>query len=648
MIAILSLIISLTTLTARAQSNASEPVQTSDKYTYQQPEIPNHFNSKMDEYIFFDNNFNVVQRLRTAAKAKENLMSDEDKKPVEIKIFVADIKDLNKDLYMSRFIARTDLDKVQSASGKMYIPYLASNTVSMRLLKMKFGEPQYTTRGRKVLSRATYYIEPVGPTGGFFAKFVPNVPGYEEKLKREILANDYIKSQLSQLPEDMRTLTMDSFMTVNLSLLGVPFSVAYRSANRILEEKENFIKTYPGHGLLGCDVCIEDLAMKYTGHNTTPEKAIAKWKKEELIPKLARYMAYTNHALGISLEAHTQNMIFDVNTQTGKIKFIYFRDFADDLLSILTLIGQRKFPLDIDWNQVRLLSVHGNLFSDPDTHEIKSAGKLVKKTVTELSAFNFAALKNIWGAAEQIFDNESPEMNNQARDIWIHSSIYSGQGITSHVKGFPRQQYYLAVFLKAYIAETERIIGEPIVLSEDAQRVLQNLEQKTNRENFYSGEITGRSPLRNAMASVLKSIFDIVFEKQIAMAQNQLAQVQPAANQKLLSKKFNGLATSQRVVFFNEDAKSRFNDSENAFSWYKKTAQAYFKMGRYVAKSDSTITIKIYDNRLWAVDRFSEKILAVSIDPITSFPSLNTVAAKSESPLYPRSSVIKMTCEHLY
>jgi hypothetical protein len=50
MISILALILSLTTLTARAQNNAPEPLPTSDKYTYQQPEIPNHFNSKMDEY----------------------------------------------------------------------------------------------------------------------------------------------------------------------------------------------------------------------------------------------------------------------------------------------------------------------------------------------------------------------------------------------------------------------------------------------------------------------------------------------------------------------------------------------------------------------------------------------------------------------
>ena len=72
-------------LPALLHAQQSTEVEATD-YTYQQPQIPNEFKSKIEEYIFFDNNFNVVQRLRTKEKSDANLMSENDKKPVEISL----------------------------------------------------------------------------------------------------------------------------------------------------------------------------------------------------------------------------------------------------------------------------------------------------------------------------------------------------------------------------------------------------------------------------------------------------------------------------------------------------------------------------------------------------------------------------------
>lgn len=418
----------------------------------QAQELPS-FSTAQDQYLYFDQNFNVVQRLRTEEKRRENLLSEEEKQPVKVNIYEADLHAISDKIYLSQFAAESDLKRTQTPDGKILIPVLDTDGPMNLLFRAKFGAPKYQTTGRKTLSRATYFIEPVGPTGGYFAKFAPHVPGVDEKLKREILINDFIKTQIDQLPNSMRNLMMDSFAAVNLSFLGVPFSLAYRSADRILEH-DSGTRVYPGHGLLGCDACVQDYATKWSGLSDR-EAAIARWKQEEYLPKLARYLAYAHNVLGVSFEAYTQNIVLEVDHQTGEIKNFFFRDFADVLLNPIPLLADGKFPEKVDWQKVKLISIHPNYFSDPGTQ--------------------------------------------MARDIWYHVSLYAGQAITSHVAGFPRQQRYLLTFIKVYIAETERISGQPIPLSSDALRVIESLEARSGRENFYSGELQERSPLRNAM-----------------------------------------------------------------------------------------------------------------------------------------------------
>lgn len=343
-------------------------------------------------------------------------------------------------------------------------------------------------------------------------------------------------------------------------------------------EKAIGIKTYPGHGLLGCDSCVRDYSMKFTDGRFDESKAIDRWKTTELLPKLAKYMAYANHVLGVSFEAHTQNMVFDIDTISGKIKQIYFRDFADVLLNPIPLMAEGKLPNDINWDRVKLMSIHGNYFSD-----------------------------------------QSVEI---AKNIWYHASIYSGQGITSHIQGFQKQQRYLRIFLESYISETERIIGRPVNLSEDAKVVIGELEQKIAKTNFYSGELQERSPLRNAMASVLKPIFKQVFKIKVDKINLALRDAVLANDQKQISKAFYKLLLAQRVLFMSDESKISLVGQDTKFTWLKNTLNAYFKLGLSTKKINSSIIFKINNGRLWAIDSLSNQVLAATIEPFKLQPTL--------------------------
>lgn len=523
--------------------------------------------SVVEDYIYYDNNFNVIQRLRTEEKKKENLMSDEDKRPVAVNLYEINLKPNSSNLTISHFISQSDLEKVRSQDGKIYVPVLESDPLN-KIFQLKFGAPRFQTKARKVLSRATYFIEPVGPTGGFFAKFVPHIPGLEQKIEREILVNDYVKSQLPELPANMRDLTMDSFMGVNLSFLGIPHSVAYRSADRLMNKPEG-IRVYPGHGLLGCDACVVDYAIKKTGIADS-EKAVAKWKQQEFLPKLAKYIAYSHHVLGVSFEAHTQNMVLDIEHDTGEIKKIYFRDFADVLLNPIPLLAEGRLPQDIAWEKVKLMSIHPNYFSDQGV---------------------------------QI-----------AKDIWYHSAIYTGQGVTSHLTGFQRQQRHTLTFLRAYITETEKILGQSIPLTNDAQKVLESLESKASREEFYSGELQERSPLRNAMASILKPIFEFSHKIKIEKIEAELKTAIIDKDQIGLRKAFYKALTLQRVVFMGLDERSTLIGEDTKTTWLKSTLQAYLKLGLGRNKSLESVDFKVLDDRVWAIDRSTQKPMAVTVE----------------------------------
>ncbi|OFZ11197.1 MAG: hypothetical protein A2Z20_10905 [Bdellovibrionales bacterium RBG_16_40_8] len=288
------------------------------------------------------------------------------------------------------------------------------------------------------------------------------------------------------------------------------------------------------------------------------------------MPKLAKYLAYAHHVLGVSFEAHTQNIVLEVDQQTGKIKNLYFRDFADVLLNPIPLLSENRFPENIDWQKVKLISIHPNYFSDPSTQ--------------------------------------------MAKDIWYHVSLYAGQAITSHLTGFQRQQRHLLTFLKAYIAETEKILGQPVPLSTDSLRVIDGLESRSGRGDFYSGELQERSPLRNAMASVLKPILEFSHKIKVEKIEGEIRQSIQDQDVNKLKKAFFKSMVAQRVIFMSRDARDQMVGQDTRLSWLKSTIQAFIGFGfaRKIAGDD--VIFKVYQNRIWAIDRATDKPLAATVD----------------------------------
>ncbi len=522
--------------------------------------------SSVAYYLESDRGYNVTRRLRTEAMRERNLMSEEDKAPVRILLFEATAQQLGEGLIMSQFVNPEDLKRVQLANGKFIIPCRASDTLMASYLRFKFGKPVAETLGYKVLSRTTHYIEPVKGIGGFFAKFGKPAPGADSTIEREVLTNDYIQSHIGDLPEKMRDLSMDSFMGINLSFMGIPMAIAYRSAEHI-RGKPDHIRVLPGHGLLGCDECVADYAKKWSG-DFDEQKAVGKWKNQELIPKIAQYVAQAHHTLGVSFEAHTQNMVFEIDDNTGEILKVHFRDFGDVLLNPVPLIAKGRFPKNLNWHRLNLIQMHTNYFSD--------------------------------------------KQGFVARDIWYHTALYTGQAVTSHVKGFDRQQRYLATFLRAYLAETEKITGEKIELPLQAIEVLQNLENRKVKEG--SGELQERSHLRNAMASVLKPVFDQILQKKAAKIQEQLSEIREDRDQDLLKKEFYKSMTRQRVVYMGSDEHTRLMGEVTKNSWLRYTVAATIGFGLGKKKNLEGVEFKVHDGRIFAIEKETQKPLGMAME----------------------------------
>lgn len=63
-----------------------------------------------------------------------------------------------------------------------------------------------------------------------------------------------------------------------------------------------------------------------------------------------------------------------------------------------------------------------------------------------------------------------------------------------------------------------------------------------------------------------------------------------------------------------DSEKQRLSGVDTKYTWLKNTLNAYLKLGLSSKKLDSDIEFKIFDNRLWAVDKNSQKPLAATIE----------------------------------
>lgn len=460
---------------------------------------------------YLDRNYNVIRRIKTPEKAAENLLSAADKTPIDVSLFAVPYDKKNDKFAVSKYLNSSDEAStfVVDASGKkqMLIPVRKSDRAAWRLFRTRYGPPRYETKAEKMLSKATYYIHQVDGKGGFFAKFGKPLPLASEGPARSVVMNDVIRAQSARSGNQL----LESYAAADLSIAGFHYPVGFRSAEAIRNVTAG-TAVLPAHGLLGCEDCLKEIAIRYAGKPPGAvldiDKVIKKWKNEEYITKLAQETARANLLGGVSFEAHTQNILIDLDLKTGKINGFHFRDLDDVLLDPVTPIVNGTFAENAQLQKLRTLSLHGNFFTD-----IKS-----------------------------------PE----AKDIWYHMSIYTGQAIDSHDSGFTARTRYTVRFVEEYLKEAERILGKPIQLSQDAAKVLESLKtvNSSSKATLYTGELTERGNFRNALASIVKSIYEEVRKDQelkLAARMSQLSE----QDAKVAGTLFDQALKQQKVAFWS-------------------------------------------------------------------------------------------------
>lgn len=175
---------------------------------------------------------------------------------------------------------------------------------------------------------------------------------------------------------------------------------------------------------------------------------------------------------------------------------------------------------------------------------------------------------------------------------------------------------------------------------------MDQLEQKVSKEEFYSGVLQERSPLRNAMASILKPIFEQVYKIKVSQINQDLKVAALANDQKRLSKSFYKLLLTQRVLFMSDEAKINLAGKDTKNSWLKNTLNAYLKLGLSSKKIDSTVIFKMHEGRLWAIDSVTNQTLAVTLESFNLKPTfLESLVVHTKKIFNPKQ---KVECSKLF
>lgn len=334
-------------------ARADWPISTSD------PEALNRY---------LDRNYNVIRRINTQKKMAANLLSKTDKTSIDVGLFAVPFDEADKKFTVSKFLNPDDEARTfvtdERGQKQMLVPVRKEDKVAWRFFRTRYGPPRFDVKADKMLSKATYYVYPVQGKGGFFAKFGKPLPLASEGPARSVLMNDVIRSQSAVSANKL----LESYAAADLSVAGFHYPVGYRSARAIRDVAPGTV-VLPAHGLLGCDECLKKIAQCYAnympdtrGDAANLDRVIKKWKNEEYLTKLAQETARANHLGGVSFESHTQNILIDLDLNTGKIIGFHFRDLDDVLLDPIAPIINGTFATNSQLQKLRTLSLHGNFF----------------------------------------------------------------------------------------------------------------------------------------------------------------------------------------------------------------------------------------------------------------------------------------------
>lgn len=412
-------------------------------------------------YVDLEQNFNILQRLKYQDPDKP-LFKESDKKPVEFVLFEVDTEKLN--IYSSKGISELKNSFIIQNGNKVLLPVLKSfkNEFQLRLLSRPIG----SLVGHKIMGHSSYFIPEQNGFPSMTLK-TKRIAGSSNLARKSIEASDYITQYQSLLPEDLQNTHLKEPLALSLLGLGLPYTVIFREMSQTNEVKNR--QTLPAFGLLGCELCMDLLARK------SGLKSAFQWKKQILMPRLARMMAHYHFSLGLLPEAHTQNILLEVDFSTGELVNIHLRDHADSLVNPVPLIFKGIFDAKSAPQDLQLMNTY-------------------------------------------FLDVKTPEAKFQH----LHSAMYVSQAIQGHVRGqSARNKMYLA-FFQSYLQEVKTIIeGESLELDSLTKSILDIYEGVSFDTPFSLEKELGLKRGRNVMMFAL-------------LMRNIMTQVQDIQVQKLL------------------------------------------------------------------------------------------------------------------
>lgn len=367
--------------------------------------------------------------------------------------------------------------RFQHTNGRTYVRLFFLDKAQAE----KFGKPQQQYWATKFQSHSTYFVWNPKAEGEMpVAIKFRLVPGLS------VPTNDYVEEKLgsdrgSVMPERFEVSAKSGEHEAKYVVRSLALVEAARQRGNVL---------YPLHGFLGSPDGVPDAA-KLKGMKPN------EWLEKEYLPELARFLARQGMKYGFHIEAHTQNLLVEIDPKTGAIVRFAFRDLQDVLVDPGNAALRGRLP------GTERLSKH------PDYQEVNRS-----------------------------FGTESADHSHLGR----HFEAYGSQAVLEIGHKTVREKA-AALFLDAYIKEVEALTGIKIVLPDAASRQL---------EDFRDGD--SQVLTRKGMGLVMQAIHDAA---RGALAARRWPRPKGALEHAGMRPVVESLFREQRVALLFPDSKAK-------------------------------------------------------------------------------------------
>ncbi len=516
-------------------------------------------------YVHYDQNFNVWRRIKTALKDKSEtldieaieqnglddvLMSSESRKPKKVLLVELDLDDSE---LASEFIEGEVITRITGPNGGRLIPVFKKDLIRYLNKGTVIGE----TQAYKLLGRSSWYLAPtVEGYGGVFLKKIQNIPLYQDKAGRALFMVDYLQSGLSFLPEDLQNIFVPEQMRVSVSTEAFRKDIfVFRSAEAI-HSLDSTTRIFPLHGLLGTNITGEIQNLKPLAKlSGLSEK---QWKHKYLYSELARITAYLHLVLGVSLENHTQNVLAEVDMQSGELKRLLLRDLGDGVMNPIVRLawGGDLKVLNQSWSKSRFKNLAYHSWIEP--------------TKTELA------------------------------EIGFNTAVYTGQSLDSHGRTFRDRLDGNIEFINNYLAWAEKIIDSRISLSASARDVLESLKTARKTEDIIVLQTdTKRGRIDSAVAFIIEEIYQKSLDKLLSKKLSFGLQGQSTTSAK--RRRFQKAIAENRVAYVNQEARNQLV-SRFQKTWLGEKISGLLPGSHFFSGLPKDVKLVERSGKIWALD----------------------------------------------